>query len=130
MTKIVTATNLKYSLVSSPPKINQYVVNVSFEHGDGDMSDEEDIVLHDCSEEQFIDWLNRFYEFQELFDNQDILENFEEDYADRLIIHGYYIPYELDCYDHDHEGVYARMSIQEIIYWGPTGDKWNVDIKG
>jgi hypothetical protein len=74
--------------------------------------------------------LNRFYEFQELFNNQDILENFEEDYADRLIIHGFHIPYERDCYDHDHSGVYTKMYIQKIIYWGPTGDKWNVDIKG
>jgi hypothetical protein len=45
MPTIVAATDLKYSLVSSPPKTNQYVITVSFVHGDGDMSDEEDIIL-------------------------------------------------------------------------------------
>lgn len=126
----ITSSNISYSPISQPRKISQYEITVEFEHGDSDATTKDTVILAKCSEADFIDWYNTYKELEELInDTSEYIDDLEGDYSHLLMKHGYYVPHERDCFDHDRIGVYAKMEIVNIYFYDADGNKRKVNIK-
>lgn len=125
---------LKFREVSPTRHYNCFHVYIAYEYGDADHRETKIHELEEFTKDDFILFLQNFFEAARLIDySRDTgteLPDLEDQTRFEINGRSYLIPTEYDMFARDSmSNYYAEMSIESIKYFDPTGDEYEVDVE-
>lgn len=120
-----------YQKVNEPVKKNCYEIEFSFEHGDGDSSNNDSIIFQDMTEEQLVAYVKKSEEISSMIeDSRSYGKDLPKNFRSLAVSDGFEILIELDNYAKlNMSNYYAESGISQIFYYNEQSEKFTVTVK-
>jgi len=125
---------MKFTMRPKNKQTEVYIVQIGYEHGDGDVYTHEEVRLEGYSKQEAQEY---FSEVEKVYKEIcDFLDGKIDVRDERIVTQEYdfelstkrkaYIPIHRDCFSDVQDDIMAPMSIEEIVYFDEDGDAFDV----
>lgn len=119
---------LIYAPIEKQKLYDCYIIKIEYRHGDADSNTSQEVKLQSISEENFIKYIERFYEVSKMIsDNRHYSKDFTEELNTEMKFLGFNFPLEID---HHYDIDFAAMTIDNIQYFDKASQEFKVSIRG